>query len=164
MNTIALLLIITLLPASFGPEPVPPKACDKVPKLNQKIIEFVDSKIKKKVGRGECWDLAFEALSSTDAKWDGQYKFGKEVFYRSECIFPGDIIQFERVKIKYEKDGITYNGEMAHHTAIIYEVKEIGVYTLAHQNTAFSGRKVGLSELDVKNISKGKFKIYRPVN
>ena len=144
-------------------EQLTPNDCDEVPVLNQQIVEFVNTKIKKRVGRGECWDLAFEALNSIDAQWDGKYKYGKEVFYKSECIYPGDLIQFERVKIKYEKDGVVYRGDMAHHTAIVHEVKGEGIFVLAHQNTAFSGKKVGLSDLDVKNISRGKFKIYRPI-
>jgi hypothetical protein len=138
-------------------------SCNTTPKLNKQIIEFVNSKIKKRVGRGECWDLAAEALQLTNAKWNGKYKYGKEVFYQSECIFPGDIMQFEGVKVKYVKDGFEYKEKMSHHTAIIHEVKGKGNFVLAHQNTVFSGRKVGLSTLELKNITKGKFKIYRPI-
>ena len=29
----------------------------KLPELNQKIIDYVNQNIGKKVGRGECWDL-----------------------------------------------------------------------------------------------------------
>lgn len=137
--------------------------CDSTPVLNKQIIEFVKTKIKKKVGRGECWDLAAEALQLVSAKWDGKYKYGKEVFVEKDCIYPGDIIQFEGVIIKYTIDGIEYKEKMAHHTAIIYEVKGKGDFILAHQNTAFTGRKVGLSPLQVVNISKGKYKVYRPV-
>jgi len=138
-------------------------SCENTPELNKKIIEFVDSKMKKRVGRGECWDLAAEALQLINAKWNGKYKYGKEVFYESECIFQGDIIQFEGVTVKYMKDGFFYKEKMAHHTAIIHEVKDKGNFVLAHQNTRFSGRKVGLSTLELKNITKGKFKIYRPI-
>ena len=53
---------------------------------------------------------------------------------------------------------------MAHHTAIIYEVKGKEEFILADQNTGRSGRKVGLSPIEFKNITKGKFKIFRPVN
>lgn len=138
-------------------------ACKNTPELNKQVIKFVDSKMKKRVGRGECWDLAAEALQLINAKWNGKYKYGKEVFYQSECIFPGDIMQFEGVTVKYVTDGFKYKEKMAHHTAIIHEVKDKGHFVLAHQNTRFSGRKVGLSTLELKNITKGKFKIYRPI-
>lgn len=142
---------------------LPKGKCDKIPELNKEVIHFVKAKMGKKVGRGECWDLAAEALNKVEATWDGNYKYGKEVFVKSDCIFPGDIIQLEGVLIKYEKSGMPFKEKMSHHTAVIFEVPEKGVFVLAHQNTATSGKKVGLSDLDVKNITKGKYMIYRPV-
>jgi len=137
--------------------------CDAIPELNQGIIDFVKPRIKKKVGRGECWDLANEALLSIGATWDGRYEFGRLVDYKTECVFPGDIMQFENVKAVYKTGSRTDYQEFPHHTAIIYEVKGPGKFVLAHQNTAFSGKKVGLSELDLANVVKGHYKIYRPV-
>ena len=43
---------------------------------------------------------------------------------------------------------------MSHHTAIIYDVMDSTNFTLAHQNTSDSGRKVGLSPLDLNTIVK----------
>ena len=57
---------------------------------------------------------------------------------------------------------MTITSVMDHHTAIVYEVKDIGKYIIAHQNTSDFGRRVGLSELDLANIQKGRFTIYRP--
>lgn len=142
----------------------PIKVCDSIPSLNKKIINFVKTKIGKKVGKGECWDVAAEALNTSVAKWDGNYKFGEEVNYKTDCIYPGDIVQFEGVTIKYEIEKKKFSESMAHHTAIIYEVKGKEEFILADQNTGRSGRKVGLSPLELKNITKGKFKIYRPIN
>lgn len=136
--------------------------CDSTPVMNKQVIEVVKSKLNTKVGRGECWDLASVALKSVDAKWNGEYVFGREVNYQKECIYPGDIIQFEKVKLKYTRNNIMYIEEMTHHTAVVYEVKEKGIYTLAHQNTSETGKKVGLTPIDMKDITKGKFKIYRP--
>ena len=137
--------------------------CDSIPVLNKQIIAYVKTTIKKKVGRGECWDLAYELLKLVDAKWDGKYRFGEEVKVNKDCIYPGDIIQFEGVVVKYTKDGVEFKEKLAHHTAVIYEIKGKGDFILAHQNTAFSGKKVGLSPLNIADISKGKYKIYRPV-
>jgi hypothetical protein len=134
---------------------------DSIPAMNKQIIEFVKTKIKKKVGTGECWDLAFEALQLVNAKWDMKYKYGKEIDYKKEPIYPGDIIQFENVVLNYEKDGKKFTEKMPHHTAIIYEVTNNTNFTMAHQNNGYSGKKVGISPLDLATLTKGKFKIYR---
>lgn len=138
--------------------------CDTIPELNQKILELVRQQIGKTVGRGECWDLAALVLNQNGAKWDGRYAFGSKVDPDKECVYPGDIIQFENVKISYTRGRAVYTETMGHHTAIIREVKAKGVFVLAHQNTGTSGRTVGLSDLDLKTIIKGTYQIYRPVS
>jgi hypothetical protein len=138
-------------------------ACDNIPELNKKMYEFVKSKLNKKVGRGECWDLAAQGLNSIGANWDKDYVFGKEVDPVKDCIYPGDIIQFEGVKIQYQKGKTTYFEEMDHHTAVVYKVNDKGSYVVAEQNTSVHGKKVGLSNLELKNILKGKYKIFEPV-
>src|SRR4051812_31109665 len=72
--------------------------CDKIPELNQQMLDFVKSQMNKKVGRGECWDLAAQGLNKIGANWDKDYGFGKEIDIKKECVFPGDIFQFEGVK------------------------------------------------------------------
>lgn len=136
---------------------------DSIPELNKKVIDFVKTTIGKQVDRGECWDLANKALTLIKADWDLQYKYGNPVNHKKETVYPGDIIQFEGVKVKYKKGNTTYTESMDHHTAIVYRVISPGVFELAHQNTGFSGRKVGLSTLDISTIIKGKMSIYRPV-
>ena len=138
--------------------------CGNTPELNKKIIDFVNSKINKKVGRGECWDLAAEALNSTGAIWDKNFKFGKEIDIKKDCVFPGDIVQFTDVAIEYTLGNRTYTETMAQHTAIIFEVKGSGDYTIADQNTTAHGKKVGLGPLKLKNISTGKTQVYRPTS
>ena len=158
MKSILFFLLIVFLPCLFSLT----TDCNETFPLNQQIIEFVNSKMNKKVGKGECWDLANEALTIVQAKWDGNLKFGRKLDYKKECVYPGDIIQFEKVKVKYTENKITYQEAMAHHTAIIYEVKGTGDYILAHQNTAYTGRKVGTSSLKLMNVTGGKISIYRP--
>jgi hypothetical protein len=136
--------------------------CDSIPLLNQGIIAFVKNHLKKKVGRGECWDLAAEPLNELGATWDKEYVFGEEVNYKTDCIYPGDIIQFEDVIVKTVKGNMTITAVLDHHTAIVYEVTGRGKYLIAHQNTSEFGRKVGLTELDLANIQKGSVIIYRP--
>lgn len=135
--------------------------CDSVPELNKGIIAFTQSKMNKKVGRGECWDLAKYALDQVGASWDGAYTFGRKL-EKGECLMPGDIIQFERIKIKYKKASKTYTESMPHHTAVIYEVINSDEVKLAHQNTGYTGRKVGVSGLNFSTIQSGKYTVYRP--
>ncbi|HUR32145.1 MAG TPA: hypothetical protein VMZ69_11995, partial [Saprospiraceae bacterium] len=132
------------------------------PTLNTHIVEFVKSKLNKKVGRGECWDLASEALNTQHAKWDGRYKYGTLVDYKTECVYPGDIIQFERVVVECKFDGGMTRDEMPHHTAVVYEVQSTGNFIIAHQNYN-NKKKVVLTSLNMENIKRGKATIYRPV-
>jgi len=140
------------------------KPCGETPLLNKKVIEFVNANMGKKVGVGECWDVASGALDKAGAIWDGNYKFGKEVDYKKTCIFPGDIVQFEGVVLTYTIEDASYTETLLHHTAIIYSVKEKGEYTIADQNTKANGKKVATHAFAVKNVVKGKFTIYRPQN
>ena len=139
-----------------------------IPILNAKVIEYVDSVIGKKVNRGECWDLAAAALDHAGAYLDRSsqksiYIFGRELNPKKDEIFEGDIIQLENVKLEYEHDNAIYTENMIHHTAIIYKVLDESTYKIAHQNTSFSGKRVGISKLNIKHIKKGKITFYRPV-
>jgi len=133
-----------------------------LPPLNQKIISFVDSKMKKKVGRGECWDLAAEALNNAGAKWNGKLKYGRLLDLNKDTLLPGDVIQFEGVKIKFEKGNAKYKEVLNHHTGIIYTVKGSKQFDMANQNTAEHGRRVGLSFIDLDQVTSGRYFIYRP--
>lgn len=135
---------------------------DSIPEMNKQIIAFVKTKIKTKVGTGECWDLAAEALKSVNASWNMPYNFGREINYKIEPVFPGDIIQFEGVQLNYIIDNKKYTEKMSHHTAIIFEVKNNSNFILAHQNNGYSGKKVGLSPLELNTLTRGKIKIFRP--
>ncbi len=160
MRFISVFAIPALLFLSFKPSAT--LKCDEVPALNTAIIDYVKKNVGKKVDRGECWDLAAQALNSTGAKWDGSYQFGRQINAKTECIFPGDIIQFSNVTVTYEKDKTIFMEKMEQHTAVIYAVNSSEDFVLADQNTGMSGRKVGLHGLLLKNISTGTFKIYRP--
>ncbi len=144
------------------------KSPDTIPPLNKEVVKYVKSVIGQQVDRGECWDLAAAALSYAGAYLDRSsqktiYIFGKKLNPDKDEIFPGDIIQFENIQLEYQKGNAIYTESMAHHTSIIYEVLEKGHYKLAHQNTAYTGKKVGISEFKLANVKKGKMIFYRPV-
>ena len=136
--------------------------CGDTPALNKRIVEIADAKLNKKVGRGECWDLAQLVLDQTGAVWDGLEEYGKLINHKSQCIYAGDIIQFKNVKIEWEDGKYTYEELMKHHTAIVHEVKSDGTIILIHQNTGQHGRKVGTSEFRIDDMKKGKIMVYRP--
>lgn len=141
-------------------------SADSIPNSNAIIVNYVKTVIGKKIDRGECWDLAYEALTLIHAKWDGKFKYGRLLNPDKDTIYPGDIIQFKKVVVEYKSsNGLeTTRQTMNQHTAIVFKVNGIGDYDIAHQNTNFSGRKVGISKLVLKNIKKGKIYIYRPIN
>lgn len=137
---------------------------DSIPPLNQEVLVYVQSVIGKQVDRGECWDLANQALTLADAKWDKIYVYGRPVNYQTEAVYPGDIVHFKGAVIKRTEGFTTITETMEQHTAIIIKVYGKGVYELAHQNTSFSGRKVGTSPINIEGLIKGDIIIYRPEN
>ncbi len=137
--------------------------CDSISALNRQIIDLAGKKIGKKVDRGECWDLAKYVLDETEAKWDGMYTFGRAL-KKGECIMPGDIIQFEKLKTVSENNGMKSTEMFPHHTAIVFEVMNADEIVLIHQNTGYTGRKVGTSRFKFSTITTGKYTIYRPVS
>jgi hypothetical protein len=66
--------------------------------INQRVFTWTHSKLMRRVGRGECWDLADQALrqagaqSSTTTGANDDYVWGKEVPITT--VVPGDILQF----------------------------------------------------------------------
>ncbi len=154
--SIIVLTIVLSVPV-FGQD------CGDVPELNRKIVQLARGKIKKKVGRGECWDLANYVLTETGAEWDQLYEYGRLIDPKKECILPGDIIQFKGVKLKWKSGNATYTESMMHHTAIVTEVVNKNELRIAHQNTAQFGKKVGEAPFFFDRVISGKMKIYRPV-
>lgn len=133
-----------------------------LPELNRRVLDFVDAHLNRRVGKGQCWDLAAEALKEAGASWDGRYGFGEPIDPKKQDALPGDIIQFEGVLVEYSDATSRAQESMSHHTAIVHDVHEAGHYTLAHQNFGRAGRKVSLLDLRVEHIVKGTFTIYRP--
>ncbi len=130
-----------------------------IPKLNSIIKSYLNTVINKKVDRGECWDLANQALTRANAGWTFPTTFGRLVNPVTDTIYPGDIIQFTNVKLKNSK-GETWT--FPKHTAIVYEVISKGVYKIAEQNVN-GNRKVQIDDLAFKDKVSGKLQFYRPV-
>ncbi|MCB0769707.1 MAG: hypothetical protein KDC00_04800 [Flavobacteriales bacterium] len=155
MASTLLLIMVPLLVPAQGME---------LPAVNQRVVDFVNSRIGTKVGHGECWDLAAEALNTAGAKWDGAYGFGDVVDWRKQEVLPGDIVQFENVFVEHRSDRMVMREQYGLHTAVVVEVKGQGDYVLAHQNVKPVGKKVGIAPLLMSEVRSGKLRFYRPLD
>ena len=134
-----------------------------LPPANAIVIDYVNRNIGKKVDRGECWDLAAQALIHANAKHPDTYVFGRAL-RKGEEVYPGDIVQFKDAKIKMElekEDGYIVI-DIPHHTAVVYEVLSPLNFRMADQNNGISGKKVSVNRIDLNAIEKGTYIIYRP--
>jgi hypothetical protein len=154
MKTIIFFAILCMTSSGFA-------QCDSITEINSQIIQLVGEKIGTKVGRGECWDLANYVLNEAGADWDGMYKFGR-VLKKGECIMPGDIIQFEKLKTEFVNNDVKSSEMFPHHTAIVYQVRSADEIMLVHQNTGYTGKRVGTSMFRFSTITTGRYIIYRP--
>ena len=125
--------------------------------VGDKIVEYTLSKEGKKIDRGECWDLVSEALNRSGANWDPPTGFGDKIDYTKDEVLPGDIIELKNAKIS--ADNWTY--QFPQHYAVIVEVLGDRRYRIGHQNYN-NKRKVGLMELNLNYLRKGKVTVYRP--
>ena len=133
--------------------------------LNDKVIEFVNKALGTSVGRGECWDLAQEALDENLADWTRPITFGRLLNPETNEIKAGDIIQFRTLKTtEHLPKGATRFETFGapDHTAVVYKVFGKKHYTLAHQNTG-GKRSVMKSNINLAKVTGGQYWIYRPV-
>ena len=122
--------------------------------IPEKVLDYAKKHMKKKVDRGECWDLANAALNSAGANWNPPYDFGPKTNIQNSK--PGDIIQFTDTKLKFPFGSMSF----PKHTAIVYasNKKEI---TLIHQN--FNNKRfVDTVTINLDYIVKGKAEAFRP--
>jgi hypothetical protein len=146
--------------------------------LNQKIVRFCEERIGQKVGDGECFALASQALREAgatrrfaDSPNKGDYVWGTLILQvaagesgpvfsgHAENIAPGDILQirdaFFKRKKAFEKFG--------HHTAVVWRASG-GGRDLEILQENFGGKKLvtkGTVHLD--DLKKGWVRVYRPV-
>lgn len=135
----------------------------ELPVTNQRIVDFVRAHEGQKVGRGECWDLAAEALNAAGAKWNGAYDFGTLVDWKRNDVLPGDIVQFANVEIEYREGNAISREQYGQHTAVVMVVNGRGDYVIAQQNMRPIGKKVATGPLRMSNVRAGKLTFYRPV-
>lgn len=133
--------------------------------LNDKVLAFVNKVLGTSVGRGECWDLAQQALDTNLADWTRPTTFGLPLNPETNEIKAGDIIQFRTLKITEHLPGGGTRWETLgapDHTAVIYKILGKKRYTLAQQNIG-GKRSVIKSDINLAKVTGGRYWIYRPV-
>ncbi|HQQ94225.1 MAG TPA: hypothetical protein PLQ93_06705 [Bacteroidia bacterium] len=164
MNCIGKTALVLICMVFFAGFSLQNKPCGNSPELNQKIIAFVKANMGKTLGKGECWDVANAALNAIGAKWDKKFGFGKMVDYKSECVYPGDIIQLKDALMHDEpRKGLHVYDEYPQHTAIIMQVYSKQVYQVADQNFGLNKRFLNTHNLNLFKLEKGSVQVYRPV-
>src|SRR6185437_1225992 len=152
-----------------------------VPELNQKVLEFCQTNLGKKVGDGECAALAMRALRTAGAERSSystrgrEYGWGKLVRTVTAGtnltgeVLPGDILQFRHAVFKGKVGRDIVESFYPHHTAIVATVKNDGRdLEILQQNVGGDGksdeerRLVQRSRLRFGELQKGGWvKIYR---
>lgn len=152
--------------------------------LGRAVVKFARDQLGKKVGDGQCANLAVAALKTAGAKdthdfgisgVDRDYRWGTLV-ERHEDVQPGDIVQFRKVTIVIKTEfksakGSGYRIEThryPHHTSIIARNLGKGKFKVLEQNAGPSKsqverQKVQENDLNLSHLTEGKVWIYRPV-
>jgi len=132
----------------------------------EKIVSFARRSMAKRVGNGECWTLADEALKYAGARrphefGEGIYVFGRRLL-EDELVKPGDIVQMYSARFVHKTGPRSWSyaetGEK--HTAIVASV-DGDTITVYHQN--WSGHRT-VSQWSFRPSEKtaGTVEFYRP--
>ena len=143
--------------------------------IGQQVAQFARSHMNQKVGRrGECFDLADQALRAAGAASaadygqvtaNADYQWGLSVMLSS--VRPGDIVQFRNYRVEIDNEqgeGFETRGN-PNHTAIVASVGENGVIEVFEQNV-YGVRRVKRNTLYFESGNgitvSGRFTFYRP--
>lgn len=128
-----------------------------ISQLQREIVNFAADNIGRKVGRGECWDLADQAMRAAGAEPPKGYTYGNQIPLSE--IQPGDILQF--TSARFDEPGYWTIMGMPNHTAVVHAVGDTRTFIL-QQN--FDGKRyVTTYDLNINNLTSGKLEAWRPV-
>ena len=158
-----LLLVLSFSANIFAADPDQKTTASKsrLVATNKAVLVFTKKVIGTTVGRGECWDLAQQALDYSGSIWKKPYQFGFPL-KKGARILPGDIIQFHSLRLEWKKGNRSGWKQLGapEHTSIVYAVNGSEIQ-LAHQNVN-GVRKVFLDSINLNNIVSGSYEIFRP--
>lgn len=121
-----------------------------------KIVAYSKQQMGKKVGHGECWDLAQAALDAAGASWKAPFDFGDKIDYKKTDLQPADIMQFSNVSFSFPHGTMSF----PQHTAIVYKANKHMV-TVFQQNFN-KKRYVDTLTINLDQMKKGRLEVYRP--
>jgi len=128
-----------------------------ISEIQREVVNFAADNVGKRVGRGECWDLADQALRAAGAEPPRGYTFGDRIPLTE--IQPGDILQF--TSARFDEPGYWTIMGMPNHTAVVHAVGDTRAFIL-QQN--FNGqRHVTPYDLNLNNLTSGRLEAFRPV-
>jgi hypothetical protein len=126
----------------------------------------------QQVGRGECWDLADQALrnsgahSSNTTKANADYKWGKPI--KLADAIGGDVLQFSKYKVTINTTTVTKFDDgteteetdtetvtRPHHTALVDRNPGNGRVIILEQNVPPQGRSVQQYEMATRTMKVG---------
>lgn len=147
--------------------------------VNKVIAAWAANKVGHRVGDGECWTFAENALKSANAKTsndimgadgvnsDADYVWGTEVSLSNLMV--GDIVQFNYYTVHVDAADGSWQEETRgepRHTAIVASIGANGKVVVYEQNVP-EGKAVKKSTLYFKNTDSvtvsGKWWFYRPI-
>ncbi len=151
-------------------------------RYSERVARWCESKMGKRVGNGECWTLAREALLAisdacekrgvepcfvTQGSRHGQLIYDYTASDSSRLpsmtqagVARGDIIQFH--KAYFYKGGVHRQVGAPSHTSVVTENRGRGVIEVVEQNGA-GGKVVSRGSFDFKAMKKGNVRIFRVV-
>jgi hypothetical protein len=155
MATVGLALA-TLAAGKPATQPAKPAAGDDA--LNQAVLKFAAAQVGKKVGNGECWTLAAEALKAAGAKHARGYTYGHKLA-AGDPVKPGDIMQFTSARFAGKSGRRTWSMSLGfpNHTAVVKAVLGPGRYQILQQNPG----PVSVATIDFKDLKSGTYEVWR---
>lgn len=152
-----------------GPKPATPtfdELYESYEKFGERTARWSEDQCGHKVGDGECWTLAAEAVKQAGALPAQNYVFGavmlsqvdNQVVASSGPMLRGDIAQFSAAKFS---SGNRRSETGEHHTAVITDVDN-SVIHVVEQNV--QGSPVQVGSYDLATMTSGRIDIYRPMS
>lgn len=143
--------------ASAEGTPPPRTPQGPISEIQREVVNFAADNIGKRIGRGECWDLADQALRAAGAEPPKGYTFGDRIPLNE--IQPGDILQF--TSARFDEPGYWTIMGMPNHTAVVHAVGDTRAFIL-QQN--FDGKRyVTTYDLNLNNQTSGQIEAFRPI-
>ena len=138
--TVALVLA-TMAATAKPPRPATrPATADAGATVNQAVLKYAAAQVGKKVGNGECWTLAAEALKAAGAKHAKRVHLRPQAGQDGDPVQPGDVMQFTSCQVQGGRCHSGTGGRWSvslgfpNHTAVVKAVISPTKYKILQQN------------------------------